>query len=113
MLLLLAVLTTATTWAEKNPVVVYSVQNKTLYFSYRDLTELYNGKFTPEGSSSALTIFSGEWFTEIQGDHRITESGDIPAWLNLARENTTTVVIESSFANVKPKSLNRWFNALH
>ena len=111
MLLLLAVLTTATTWAEKNPVVVYSVQNKTLYFSYRDLTELHNGQFTPEGSSSALTIFSSEWFTEIQGDHRITESGDIPAWLNLARENTTTVVIESSFANVKPKSMNRWFSS--
>ena len=106
MLLLLAVLTTATAWAQV-PVVAYCDQNTTLYFSYRDVTQLQDGFFTPEGSSTALPV--SDWKYETEYSHFITESDNTPTWNNIAKDNATTVVFESSFANVRPTSLKRWF----
>ena len=81
---------------------VFCEKTKTLYFTCGNAEEIRQSKkFLPEGSSDTLIVdmlFSG---TEV------TASGNLPHWKNY---NISTIVIESSFASVRPTSCKNWFN---
>ena len=114
--LILALLTTATAWAQTSqPHAIYCDANKTLYFAYGVKDEMFTEtpdpddetntilKFTPEGSSEEVTVT--EWYT---GGSVI--SSDKPAWSSDLMGSVSSVVFESSFASVRPTALNRWFS---
>ena len=113
--LILALLTTATAWAQTSqPHAIYCDANKTLYFAYGVKDEMFTEtpdpddetntilKFTPEGSSEEVTVT--EWYT---GGSVI--SSDKPAWSSDLMGSVSSVVFESSFASVRPTSFDSWF----
>ena len=116
MTLLLAVMTTATAWAlDPRPIAVYCDANKTLYLTYGDPDVVAPFKedhscltFTPEGSNETLVVdLTMAWAS----DNTVIPSGERrPSWTEeTVQGSATTVVIESSFAVVRPTSLWFWF----
>ena len=112
--MLLTMLTVAiTAWAlDPRPMAVYCNANKTLYLTYGDPDVVTPFKadhscqtFTPEGTNQALEV-TNSW----AGDDPVIPSGkNIPTWSSAVRGSVSTVVIESSFAVVRPTSTYAWF----
>ena len=112
--MLLVMMTTATAWAlDPRPMAVYCDENKTLYLTYGDPYVVTPSKadnsgwtFTPEGTNQVLDV-TISW----AGDDPVIPSGGkkVPAWSSQVKGSASTVVIESSFAVVRPTSTYSWF----
>ena len=117
-MLLMLLFTTVTVWAQTpRAMAIYCDENKTLYFTSRVFEEIdevlpYNEDHTsrlyiPEGSSEPIIA------TFSERDASVTATGtNYPGWIteiNYNNYHPTTVVIESSFANVRPTSCANWF----
>ena len=84
--------------------VLYSADNKTLYFLYSNQLLLNGMKFKPEGSDTKCTI------TYCGTGSNVTATGNgRPNWYNYAA-NIEHVVFETTFSEVKPTSLAYWFD---
>ena len=111
--MLLVMMTTATAWAlDPRPMAVYCDENKTLYLTYGDPYVVTPFKadnsgrtFTPEGTNQVLDV-TISW----AGDGSvIPPDNTIPPWSSGVKGSVSTVVIESSFAVVRPTSTHLWF----
>ena len=112
--MLLTMLTVAfTAWAlDPRPMAVYCNANKTLYLTYGDPDVVTPDKadqscrtFTPEGTNQVLDV-TYSW----GGDATVIPPDDrIPSWSSEVYGSVSTVVIESSFAVVRPTSTYSWF----
>ena len=97
------------------------------------------GYFTPKGSSSVVDVaqavwtkdnrtlifyygpqvsvgeeFNGEPVTEVWSGASVTDSGsDTPVWNATLSNVAVSVVFDTSFSAVRPKSLYRWFYGFH
>lgn len=103
---LVAITTTAHAEETKTPYVIWCKGNYTLYFTCRSEVLAAGDDFTPEGSSSTYTI------TNIWSGNQVVKSGEYsyPAWNNTSIRNYVFyAVIESSFSEARPQSLNAWF----
>lgn len=93
-----------TVLAEAVPAVIWCADNKTLYFTYTTTPVFEGGNFMPEGTDETH-IISSMW-----SDDEVvnTPTTYAPGWTGV-RSAVTRVVVEPSFAAVKPVSLYRWF----
>ena len=78
--------------------------NSTLYFTNRTEALAAGSSFAPADGGAAVTV------TTVWSGDQITDfgTGD-PAWNTAIRTEMQKVVVEPSFAEVKPKSLKAWF----
>ena len=84
--------------ADPAPYAIWCNGNKTLYF------------VTTNTNPTAGTYWGGNLITNIWSGNDVTKTGwGTPKWMDVAN-SATTVVFESTFANVKPNSLFKWFN---
>ncbi|MBQ9466068.1 MAG: BspA family leucine-rich repeat surface protein [Muribaculaceae bacterium] len=90
---------------EAVPAVIWCSDNTTLYFTYTKSPVFVGGQFIPDGTDESHTI------TSMWSDSAVLESGQSsnPAWSSSVRSQAARVVIEPSFATVKPTSLYGWF----
>ena len=90
----------------QDPLGIFCETTKTFYLTCGNAEEIrHSNKFLPEGSSDTLKV------TCFYSGTNITATGNTPSWKSdLTNYNTTTVVIESSFASVRPTSCAKWFN---
>ena len=89
------------------PCAVYCESTKTLYFTANRRTLTAGDTFTPEGSSTALTV------TDCWSGTDVTDTGTNGVkWLSSlqTRDILTKVVFEPSFAKVRPTSTAKWFS---
>lgn len=78
--------------------------NSTLYFTNRTEALSAGSSFAPADGGAALTV------TTVWSANQVTDQGTgDPAWNTAIRTALQRVVIEPSFAEVKPKSLRAWF----
>ena len=105
MTLLVALSITTDLKAENTPYAIFCEANKTFYFTYRDEELTEGDTFTPEGTSTELTI------TALWSGTDVSESGEEPEWFlnSTLCDNTETAVFEPSFADVSPASTQSWF----
>ena len=82
---------------------LYCADNHTLYFLYTDQMLLNGMKFKPEGSDTKHVI---TWYTT--GSAVTSTGNNRPNWYSYTAD-IEHVVFESSFSNVRPKSLAYWF----
>ena len=83
---------------------IWCSANQTLYFTKRDEALTAGDTFTPENESSAQVI-SAVW-----SGTDVTQSGNnMPAWWTTIYTTLKNVVVESSFADVRPTSTAYWF----
>ncbi|MBQ9560471.1 MAG: Ig-like domain-containing protein [Bacteroidaceae bacterium] len=83
---------------------IWCAANQTLYFTKRDEALSAGDTFTPENDSSAQVI-SAVW-----SGTDVTQSGNnMPAWWTTIYTTLKNVVVESSFADVRPTSTAYWF----
>ena len=107
MLILLSVLLSGTGIAQADPVAqaVWCAGNKTLYFVKQEPVTEGNGF----AGSIATNVWSGDAVTN---SYVYMESQSSPysvAWYPTA-QSATTVKFDSSFKDVKPVTLHKWFN---
>ncbi|MBO4822882.1 MAG: BspA family leucine-rich repeat surface protein [Prevotella sp.] len=91
------------TTGEPEVYVVWCAENTTLYFLKTDKPLIRYGFFKPEGTNTALSI-TGLW-----SGTNVSSITSIPGWNSTARGTLTTVVIDDSFAEVRPTSTYAWF----
>lgn len=89
----------------ETPYAIWCNDNKTLYFTLRTEVLKAGGTFAPEEDpTNPVTI------TDIWSGAKVTKTGNIhPEWWLTVGLHGTTVVFESSFADVKPTSTCSWF----
>lgn len=89
----------------QTPYVVWCEDNTTLYFTYRAEELSEGGQFLPEGEEETVTITS-VW----SGDAAVPTYPATKQWHHYTvREKMTNVVFETSFRQVKPTDLTKWF----
>ncbi len=89
----------------QTPYVVWCEDNTTLYFTYRSEELAEGSQYLPEGAAEAVTITS-VW----SGDAAVPTYPSTVQWHNYTvREKITKVVFETSFSQVKPTDLIKWF----
>ena len=100
MLILLSVLLSGTGIAQADPVAqaVWCAGNSTLYFVNLEQVSV-NDTFDEQ---TVTAVWSGE---------QVTNSPSTSQWFSMA-SSATTVKFDSSFKDVKPKSLQKWFSGL-
>ena len=100
MLILLSVLLSGTGIAQADPVAqaVWCSGNRTLYFVNLEQVSV-NDTFDEQ---TVTAVWSGE---------QVTNSPSTSQWFSMA-SSATTVKFDSSFKDVKPKSLQKWFSGL-
>ena len=82
---------------------LYCADNQTIYFTYTTQYLLQGGVFIPEGETIGHAIYS------LKSNNSGNATSN-PSWDNTVKQNATTAVFESSYAQLVPTSLNGTFN---
>ncbi len=85
------------------PYVIYDADNTTVYLTYSDQMLAATDTFTPDGTSTPVTI-NNLWY----GEAAITPISYSSVWARYASE-ATKVVIEPAFSQARPTSTADWF----